>query len=290
VAPSARRIPISGSALGHGNRERVVDDEHPDEQREQAGDAHHHRVGGGHRLELPAASRGRIHLEARSEQRPQLVLHLRDGAAGLHADVDSIERPAAPEHPLGSVDVHDREVAAERRRQTRRFHDAADRERPLSEDRAEWDGALKTNVVPVGEIPCDDDRVGLRQEDQRVVDDRLVGSIEIVVAQAAVAGHVDAQHEERALAGNLRVDGRFDDRHRDPHRGRALDRLEHGFVESCFAGRYLELGLARDAIDGAIEREENALAGVCIPTKTATPRTIRGRQDRAHDVLAKYAS
>ena len=104
-----------GSALGHGNRERVVDDEHPDEQREQAGDVHHHRVGGGHRLELLAASRGRIDLEARSEQRPQLVLHLRDGAAGLHADVDAIERPAAPEHLLGGVDVHDREVAAERR-------------------------------------------------------------------------------------------------------------------------------------------------------------------------------
>ncbi len=147
---------------------------------------------------------------------------------------------------------------------------------------------LKGNAVPVGEIPRDDDRVGLRQEDQRVVDDRLVGGVEIVVAQAAVASHVDAQHEEGALAGNLRVDGRFDDRHGDPHRWRGLDRLEHGFVESGFAGRYLELGLARDAIDGAIEREQNALVGGVHPDEDRHAQDDpRGRQDRAHDVLAE---
>ena len=68
------------SPLRHRDGERVVDDEHPDEEREQARDADHHRVGREHRLELLAAARRRLDLEAGTEQRAELALGLGDRA------------------------------------------------------------------------------------------------------------------------------------------------------------------------------------------------------------------
>ena len=126
-----------GAALRHRDRERVVDDEHPDEQREQAGDAHHHRIGA--RSSPRTAARGRTAGRPGSPARAARAAPPAPArrAARLHGEVDAIERPAAPEHLLRGVDVHDGEIAAERRRQAGRLHDAANRERPLAQDRAE---------------------------------------------------------------------------------------------------------------------------------------------------------
>ena len=77
--------------FGHRNREGVVDDEHPDEQREHARDAHHDRVGREHLLELLPAARRRVDLEARAEQRRELLFGLRDRPARLDRQVDAIE-------------------------------------------------------------------------------------------------------------------------------------------------------------------------------------------------------
>ena len=57
--------------------------------------------------------------------------------------------------------------------------------------------------------------------------DRLVARFEVVVAQAAIAGHVDAEDQQVAFAGDPRVDDGLDDRHGDADRRRGLDRLEH---------------------------------------------------------------
>jgi hypothetical protein len=61
-----------GSAFRHGDGKRVVDDEHPDEEGEQAGDIHHHRVRRQHRLELLPAAGRRLDLKAWTEERSQL--------------------------------------------------------------------------------------------------------------------------------------------------------------------------------------------------------------------------
>ena len=108
-------MPISERRCVTRDRERVVDDEHPDEERERARDVDHHRVGGEHRLELLAAARWRIDLESGTEQRRQLALRLGDGVSRPGREIDPIERPPAPEHLLRGVDVHDREVAADAR-------------------------------------------------------------------------------------------------------------------------------------------------------------------------------
>ena len=81
----------------------------------------HHRVGGQHRFELLAAARGRLDLKSRrravawSSRSP-----VGNRPARLDAEVDAIERAAAAEHLLRRVDVHDREIAAERARRCRR--------------------------------------------------------------------------------------------------------------------------------------------------------------------------
>ena len=67
-------------------------------------------------------------------------------------------------------------------------------------DRAERQAAARREPVPVGELLREDERIGLREKDQRVVDDGVVAALEVVVAQAAIARHVDAEHEQVALA------------------------------------------------------------------------------------------
>jgi hypothetical protein len=54
-------------------------------------------------------------------------------------------------------------------------------------------------MVLVREFLRQDDRVGLREEDQRIVDDRLLARLEVVVAEAAIPGHVDAEDQQTSL-------------------------------------------------------------------------------------------
>ena len=201
------------AALRDGDGERVVDDEHADEEREHAGDVHHHGVDAEQRFELLAAARGRLDGEAGAEQCGQCGLALLQGDAVLEADIDAVEVAAAAEHVLGGVDVHDGEVAAEGLRHAARFHDAAHGELLVALHGVERDFAADGEVVAVGELAGDDERIGLGEEDERIVDHVLVAVVEVVVAEAAVAGHVDAEDEEVALAGEAGVDLGFDDGH-----------------------------------------------------------------------------
>ena len=81
-------------------------------------------------------------------------------------------------------------------------------------DRLERDLAARLDVIAVGEVAGQDQGIGLRDEDQRVVDDVFVGVVEIVVAEAAVAGHIDGDDEQLALSFDAGLDFGFDDRAR----------------------------------------------------------------------------
>ena len=159
------------SPLRHGDRERVVDDEHPDEEREEARDA---RPSSNRRRASPrTAGRGPTAARPGSPDRAAAPSSCSASAIVrpvLDREVDAIELAAAPEHLLRGVDVHDREVAAERARQPGRLHDAADRELLLAFGRAEREPAADRELVLVGELLREDDRVGLREKDQRIVD------------------------------------------------------------------------------------------------------------------------
>ena len=118
-----------------------------------------------------------------------------------------------------------------RARQAGRLHDPADRERLVALGRAERQPPSHRDVIAVGEFLRQDDRVGLREKHQRIVDDRLVAALEIVVAQAAIAGHVDAEDEQVALAAALDLFGvgdRLDHRH-----GHAAPSRRPGLFREC---------------------------------------------------------
>ena len=113
--------------------------------------------------------------------------------------------------------------------------------------------------VSIGELLGDDDRIGLREKDQRIVDDGLVAALEVVVAQAAIARHVDAENQQVALARERVRRRRLDDRHRDLHLWNRLHALEDLLRESRLTGRHLQLRGTGDAIDRSLEREEDRL-------------------------------
>ncbi len=83
---------------------------------------------GDHRFELLRALRRRFDLKRRSQQRLQLLCRVGDASARLQREIDPVEHLAAAEHLLRGIDIHDREIAAERTGQPARSHDAADGE------------------------------------------------------------------------------------------------------------------------------------------------------------------
>ena len=97
------------------------------------------------------------------------------------------------------------EVAPEGLRHAARLQDASYGELLAALHRIEGDFAADGDVVARRELPGQHQRIRLRQEDQRIVDYVLVGIVEIVVAQAAVAGHIDRQDEQFALSGEAGI-------------------------------------------------------------------------------------
>ena len=136
--------------------------------------------------------------------------------------------------------------------------------------------AADREVVLVGELLRQDERVGLREEHQRIVDDRVVAALEVVVAQAAVAGHVDAEDEQVALAlrgcvsttasmtgtATRTVGARLDLSRAPPRRSRS--RRRSPAARSC---RRCDRRCART-------RTARSEFAVCMPTNTATPSTM----------------
>ncbi len=246
-----------GPPLRDGDRERVVDDERADDQREQAGDRHPRGVTLQQCLEVLAAGRGRLDLEAGPECPLDRRLAILDGHTFPGAQIHAIETAVPAEHLLGRVDVHHHQVSAECLRQASGGHDAPHGERPISLDGAKRNRAADREAMARGEVGGDHQRIRLREKDERIVDGGRVRVLERVVAQAAVPGHVDAEKHQAALGRVRRVDDGLDDRHRDTDFGNRLDAFERRLLEAEFSGRDLQLGRAGNLVDRLIERVKN---------------------------------
>src|SRR6516162_8381411 len=88
-------------------------------------------------------------------------------------------------------------------------------ERLLTINGAEPQAIADREMVSVGKNLREDERIRLRKKHERIGDDRLVATFQIVVAQTPVPGHVGAEHEQVALTLDVRIDDRFDNGHRD---------------------------------------------------------------------------
>ena len=84
---------------------------------------------------------------------------------------------------------------------------------------------------------------------------------QVVLAQAAIAGHVDAEHQQIALPGQPRGRHRFDDRRGHAHLRQRLHALEHLFVEAGLAGRDLQFGRAGNRRSVSSKAAEHRLVG-----------------------------
>ena len=192
-----------------------------------------------------------------------------------------------PNTLLRGVDIHDSEVAAEGLRHAAGFEDAAHGELLAALHGVEGDFAADGEVVAVGELAGEDERIGLGEEDEGIVDDVLVGVVEIVIAEAAVAGHIDGEDQELALAGESGIGLGLDNRRGGTDLAERLDAFQHVFGESGVAGGDLELGLAGDALDGVVEGAQHAaVGGLHADEQRYSEHDAGGGEHAAQQVLA----
>jgi hypothetical protein len=147
--------------------------------------------------------------------------------------------------------------------------------------------AVQRQAVAFAELGRQDDRVGLGQEHQRVVEHRVVAGGEIVLTKTPIAGHVDAQDQETALARQAGPDDRLDDGRGHADLIQRLDPLEDLFREPGVAGGDLEFGGAGNAVDGLLEAGKHGVVGrVHRHEDGNADHDRRQREQRANDVLS----
>src|SRR5262249_4746780 len=106
----------------------------------------------------------------------------------------------------------------------------------LALNREKGNLAVHLHLISLGEFPCDHQRIRLRKEDQRVVDNAFVCVLQIVVTQIAVARHVDSENQNAALSWDRGFYLGFDNGYSNADLGDGLDSLEDRFIKTEFAG------------------------------------------------------
>src|SRR3954470_23463792 len=114
-------------------------------------------------------------------------------------------------------------------------------------------------MISFRELRRDHQRVGLREKDERIIDDRILGAIKRVIAQSAVASHVHVEDEKVALTGEAGTHYGFNDWDGDLHPFNRLYAIENVFIHPRFAGGDLQLSGAGDSVYGVLKCAENGL-------------------------------
>ena len=205
--------------------------------------------------------RRRFHLKSGPQQRFQFRLHIFDARAILHREIDAIEPAPPAEHFLRGVNVHDGQVPSERACKAARFHDAPHREQLLALHGAHGNFAANSQLVLLRERVGDDERIRLREKNQRVVDHRFVAALQIVLTQAPVARHIHAQDQQIALPGKPGVNHRFNHGNGNANFPRRLHAIQHVLVKARFTGGNLELRRSSDAIHRLPKSVQHGLIG-----------------------------
>ena len=174
-------------------------------------------------------------MKSGTEQRLQFRLYIFDASAFFDRQIDAIEPAPPAEYFLRGVNIHDGQVPSERTRKAARFHDAPHREQLLALHGAHGNFAANSQLVLLREGIGDDERIRLREKNQRVVDHRFVAALQIVLTQAPVARHIHAQDQQVALSGKSRVDHRLDYRNRNANFPNPLHAVQHVLVEARFS-------------------------------------------------------
>ena len=188
-------------------------------------------------------------------------MYVVDTRAVSDGKVDTIKPASATKDLLCRVDIHHREAAAKCARQATRLHDASHGESLAPVHRVEIDLAVDAEPMFLREVGRDDQRIGLRQEHEGIIDDAFLAAFKVVIAQAAVTGHVYREDQQTARVREGRIHDRFDHGHRHAHIRVGLDLLENFLGKPRLASRNLQLCRASDPVDGLIERVQHGLIG-----------------------------
>ncbi len=243
--------------LGDGNARGVGDEDETDDQRQQTEHGGHGLKRAHHVLELRGASRGAIRAVPRPERALELPRDRLEIRARDRDDVHAIELSLLAEGLAGAVDVHDRDVPAERRRRPLRLEESTNRQLDSAAGGREIELGAALQQVSFGEFAREHDAVRLIEKDERVLDhflaDRFVG------ADFLLAQDVDTENRQR-FASMLRIGekpARFDERHGARHACDLFDRLELLFGKSGLARADGQRGLPGRRLDRLVEGGES---------------------------------
>ena len=166
----------------------------------------------------------------------------------LQGKINAVEPTSPPKYFLRRIDIHHRQITTECRRQSAAFHDAAHgkRFRPLHGFH-EYFG-IDGKAIGFGKFTSHHQRIGLRKKYQRVVNHRLPTVFQIVIAQAAIAGHVHGQDQNVARSFQFGVNTRFNHWHRHTHFRNGLNLFQNLFGKTRLPGCDLKLGCTGNAI------------------------------------------
>jgi hypothetical protein len=271
-------------APGGRHREDVEDEEHRDEHRLPRSQGQRAAEVLDQHFHLGAALRRRVDRVTGAESGRQTLRTLVHLDGRIEKDVDAVEQPPAGEDVLGRVEIHQRDVAPERGRRPFRLDEAAHGERLVSVARLEAKRVVDRQSLARRELLGEADRVGLREEDERVVQNVLVA--EVPIADRTVPQEVDAEHHQRLLGLPRRLHDRLDDRLRGGDAGDRAHRLHGGFGDAGLPRRDLELRLPGDLVHRLPQRDAKRRGGQLDRDVDADPeRHARQRQERDDPVL-----
>ena len=172
----------------------------------------------------------------------------------LQSNVNPVKTPPSAEHFLRRVHIHNRQVAAERRRQPAALHYPANRKRLGTFHRFHFYFGVELQIVGGGKFTGHHQRIGLSQKHQRIVDCRIVRAFQIVVAKASVASHVNRKHQNVTGRFQLGIDCRFNHRHSHANLRYGLNPVQHFFRETRLTCGNLQLRSACDSINCLVKR------------------------------------
>ena len=127
----------------------------------------------------------------------------------------------------------------------------------------------------------------MREKHQRVVYDVLVTRLQIVFAQTAITGHVDAQNEHVSFSLHAALNHCLNHGCCRSHFAERLHAVQHIFGKSRFARRNLQLRLAGNTVDRCAQSSKNRCSGSVHPDKNRDAQhNSYCREQRAQAVFA----
>ena len=164
----AQDAQLPGPRLEHG-RQAVESDQEGRHQAEEAHRVERHSERLHHPMEVGLALDGRLDTEALRQHAGDGLGDPRDLGVALDHHVHAVDEPRTSEERLGTIEVHQRDVAAVGARHSGRLEQAADGEAAPARRCHQVDPVVRRQAVAGREGPAEHDRVGVAQENERVV-------------------------------------------------------------------------------------------------------------------------